>query len=211
MIGLVGKKIGMTRIFNKKGISIPVTVIQIFKNRVVQVKNTPQNVCNTIQITTSSIKKNKKINKSIIGHYKKHGVTPGIGLWEFKNLDNTKFYEGQNIGVDIFNDINKVDITGISKGKGFAGTVKRWNFSMQDASHGNSLSHRAPGSIGQNQTPGRVFKGKKMSGHLGNHKVTIQNLKIVKINIKKELIIIKGSIPGFCGNNVIIRQSVKNI
>ncbi|CAL4324072.1 50S ribosomal protein L3 [Buchnera aphidicola (Chaitophorus sp. 3695)] len=210
MLGLVGKKIGMTRIFNKEGSSIPITVIEIVENRITQIKNQYLKKFFTVQLTTGE-KKNKDLNKPKLGHFKKNDVKPGRGLWEFKVLNKSNFFIGQNFYVDFFKDIKKVDVTGISKGKGFAGTIKRWNFSSQDASHGNSLSHRAPGSIGQNQTPGRVFKGKKMSGHLGNKKVTIQSLSVIEINKNKNYILIKGSVPGMLGGDLIIKPSIKNI
>ncbi|MCW5197103.1 50S ribosomal protein L3 [Buchnera aphidicola] len=208
MMGLVGKKIGMTRIFTKEGTSIPITVIEVVENRVTQIKNFVNDRYCAVQITTG-IKKQNKLLKPEIGHFAKYGVLPGRGLWEFKVLDTKMFHVGQKMSVNFFNVFKTVDITGISKGKGFAGTIKRWNFSMQDATHGNSLSHRAPGSIGQNQTPGRVFKGKKMAGHLGNHRVTIQNLRIVQVNTKNNLLFVKGSIPGAPGGDVIIKPSVK--
>lgn len=208
MIGLIGKKVGMTCIFHKNGISTPITVIEIQKNYITQIKNINSDHYNAIQVTTG-IKKKKKILKSEIGHFAKSGVSVGNGLWEFRINQNEKFQLGQSIDITLFNTINKVDVSGISKGKGFSGTVKRWNFSMQDATHGNSLSHRAPGSIGQNQTPGRVFKGKKMSGQLGNKRVTIQNLKIIKIDIHDNLIFIKGSIPGSSGSTVIVKPAIK--
>ncbi|QCI26134.1 50S ribosomal protein L3 [Buchnera aphidicola] len=208
MIGLVGKKVGMTCIFHKNGISTPITVIEVKKNYITQIKNITTDSYNAIQVTTG-VKKKKKILKTEVGHFSKSGVLVGSGLWEFRVSSNEQFKLGQILDVTLFNTIKKVDISGISKGKGFSGTVKRWNFSMQDATHGNSLSHRAPGSIGQNQTPGRVFKGKKMSGHLGNKRVTIQNLKVMKIDIVNDLMFIKGSVPGPNGRNVIIRPAIK--
>lgn len=208
MFGLVGKKLGMTRIFNKEGDSIPVTVIEITENRITQIKNQPLKKFFTIQLTTG-VKKIHSLNKPELGHFKKNNVLAGRGLWEFKVFDNKKFSVGQKIYIDFFKNFKKVDITGISKGKGFSGTIKRWHFSSQDASHGNSLSHRAPGSIGQNQTPGRVFKGKKMAGHLGNKRVTLQSLSIIEINVKDQYLLIKGSVPGILGGNLIIKPSVK--
>ncbi|CAL4323925.1 50S ribosomal protein L3 [Buchnera aphidicola] len=208
MMGLVGKKIGMTRLFKKSGDSIPITVIKIEENRITQIKNLASDGYYAIQVTTG-YKKKKKLLKPEIGHFIKSNVSAGYGLWEFRVAKEQVFQLGQKINVDFFNTIKKVDITGISKGKGFAGTIKRWNFSMQDATHGNSLSHRAPGSIGQNQTPGRVFKGKKMSGHMGNKKVTVQNLLVVSVDLQDNLIFIKGSIPGFSGSNVIVKPAIK--
>lgn len=208
MFGLVGKKIGMTRIFNKEGNSIPITVIKVTKNRITQIKNQPFKKFLTVQLTTG-IKKPHLLNKPKLGHFKKNNVVAGRGLWEFKVFDKNNFIVGQEISIDFFKNIKKVDITGNSKGKGFSGAIKRWNFSSQDSSHGNSLSHRAPGSIGQNQTPGRVFKGKKMAGHLGNKKVTIQSLSIIKIDFHEKCLLIKGSVPGFSGGDLIIKPAIK--
>ncbi|WP_343190496.1 50S ribosomal protein L3 [Buchnera aphidicola (Mollitrichosiphum nigrofasciatum)] len=208
MIGLVGKKLGMTRIFAENGISNPVTVIFIEDHYVTQIKTIDKEGYNSIQLTTG-FKKLNKLKKPEIGHFKKSGIRPGIGLWEFRCKDINLYSLGLKITINIFDKIKKVDITGISKGKGFSGTVKRWNFSMQDATHGNSLSHRAPGSIGQNQTPGRVFKGKKMAGHLGNKRVTIQNLNIIQIDFSKNLLLVKGSVPGFKGSRIIVKPAVK--
>ena len=164
MIGLVGKKVGMTRIFTEDGVSIPVTVIEIEANRVTQVKSPENDGYRAVQVTTGA-KKANRVTKPEAGHFAKAGVEAGRGLWEFRLPEGQEFTAGQEISVEIFADVKKVDVTGTSKGKGFAGTVKRWNFRTQDATHGNSLSHRVPGSIGQNQTPGKVFKGKKMAGH----------------------------------------------
>ncbi|WP_367670570.1 50S ribosomal protein L3 [Sodalis-like secondary symbiont of Drepanosiphum platanoidis] len=206
---IIGKKIGMTRIFTKDGISIPVTVIKIQPNFITQIKNSKKNSYYSIQVTTGT-KKFNHINKPESGHFLKSGVQVGNTLCEFNLLSkNKKLNIGDSFNIDILSNIKKVDITSISKGKGFSGTVKRWNFKTQDATHGNSLSHRAPGSIGQNQTPGRVFKGKKMSGQLGNEKVTIQNLNIIKLDKKNELLLIKGSIPGISGSQLIIKASIK--
>lgn len=208
MIGLVGKKIGMTRIFTKEGVSLPVTVIQLQENRITQVKNVKTDLYCAIQVTTG-IKKSNRLTKPKAGHFLKAGVIPGRGLWEFRINKNEIFKVGESIKINIFNNVKKVDITGFSKGKGFCGTVKRWNFHTQDATHGNSLSHRVPGSIGQNQTPGRVFKGKKMAGQLGNHRVTVQNLNIVKIDEKRNLLLVKGAVPGATGSNLIVKPAIK--
>lgn len=208
MIGLVGKKLGMTRVFSNDNMSIPVTVIKVHDNVVVQVKSLKTDQYESIQVTTG-IKKKNRILKSEIGHFLNSQVSVGQGLWEFRCKKSSKFKCGQKITVRLFNHIKLLNITGISKGKGFAGTVKRWNFRMQDATHGNSLSHRVPGSIGQNQTPGHVFKGKKMSGHLGNTRITMQNLKIVKIDEMKKIILIKGSVPGCIGSYVLLKPSLK--
>jgi len=209
MLGVVGKKIGMTRVFSTEGEMISVTVIKVDKNRITQIKTKKTDCYNAIQMTTG-VKKKNKLKKPELGHFKKHQLLAGEGLWEFKVKETKLFSIGQNIGIDLFSRIKKVDVTGYSKGKGFSGTVKRWNFRMQDATHGNSLSHRAPGSIGQNQTPGRVFKGKKMSGRLGNTKVTIQNLDVVKIDGENNLLLLKGSIPGSKNSTIIIKPAIKN-
>lgn len=208
MIGLVGKKLGMTRIFNKEGASIPVTVIELQENRITQVKTLNTDSYYAVQVTTGFIKTNK-LKKPQSGHFLKSGVVPGRGLWEFRLNKEEIFQVGQNIKIGIFKKIKKVDITGISKGKGFCGTVKRWNFHTQDATHGNSLSHRVPGSIGQNQTPGRVFKGKKMAGQLGNHRVTVQSLHVVEIDERRNLLLVKGAVPGATGGNLIVKPAIK--
>lgn len=208
MIGLVGKKIGMSRIFSKEGIAIPITVIKVQNNRITQIKRKETDSYSAVQVTTGK-KKNNKLKKPEVGHFIKNKVLAGIGLWEFRVKNSAKFKVGQVLTLDILSNIKKVDITGFSKGKGFSGTIKRWNFKMQDATHGNSLSHRVPGSIGQNQTPGRVFKGKKMSGHLGNSRTTIQNLKIIKIDSNNSLLLIKGSIPGSKNSNIIVKPAIK--
>lgn len=206
MTGIIGKKIGMTRIFNKEGNFIPITIIQIKNNYITQIKNFKKDGYNAIQLTTE-IKKQKKIKKSEIGHFLKSGVKVGKILHEFKFKKNKKFFLGQKIDIKLLSNIKTVNITNFSKGKGFSGTVKRWNFRTQDASHGNSLSHRAPGSIGQNQNPGRVFKGKKMAGQMGNKKITIKNLKIICLDYKKKLLIIKGSVPGSKNSHLIIKSN----
>ncbi|WP_343153555.1 50S ribosomal protein L3 [Buchnera aphidicola (Mindarus keteleerifoliae)] len=208
MIGLVGRKVGMTRIFSEDGRSIPVTVIEVKKNFITQIKYEKRDSYNAIQVTTGT-KKSSKLTKSEIGNFISSGVKAGRGLWEFRTEKNVSYKIGEFFTAEILKNVSKVDITGYSKGKGFTGTIKRWNFRMQDASHGNSLSHRAPGSIGQNQTPGRVFKGKKMAGHSGDHRTTIQSLKIIKIDEKENLILIKGSVPGSIGSDLIIKPAVK--
>ncbi|WWO99868.1 MAG: 50S ribosomal protein L3 [Candidatus Dasytiphilus stammeri] len=212
MIGLVGTKIGMTRIFTKDGESIPVTVIKIENNYITQIKKNINNGYNAIQVTTGKLK-SSRVNKPKSGHFKKAGVNPGRILKEFKvyasEENESEFVIGKSLNVSNFTNLQKVDITGTSKGKGFAGTVKRWNFHTQDASHGNSLSHRVPGSIGQNQTPGRVFKGKKMAGRLGNERVTIQNMKIIRVDIENNYLLVKGSIPGFTGSEITVRPAIK--
>ena len=210
-IGLVGRKVGMTRIFTEDGVSIPVTVIEATPNRVTQVFSQDKDGYNAFQVTAGT-KKASRLNKAETGHFAKAGVEAGRGLWEFRLNDGegSDIQVGQDITVEVFTDTTKVDVTGTSKGKGFAGVVKRWNFSTQDATHGNSLSHRAPGSIGQNQTPGRVFKGKKMAGHLGNKRVTTQNLEVVRVDAERNLLLVKGAVPGAIGGDVIVKPAVKH-
>lgn len=208
MIGLVGKKVGMTRIFTEDGVSIPVTVIEIEANRVTQVKDLENDGYRAVQVTTGA-KKANRVTKPEAGHFAKAGVEAGRGLWEFRLAEGQEFTAGQEISVEIFVDVKKVDVTGTSKGKGFAGTVKRWNFRTQDATHGNSLSHRVPGSIGQNQTPGKVFKGKKMAGHLGDERVTVQSLDVVRVDAERNLLLVKGAVPGATGGNLIVKPAVK--
>ncbi|CAD83706.1 50S ribosomal subunit protein L3 [Candidatus Blochmanniella floridana] len=209
MDGLVGRKLGMTRIINEEGIMIAVTMIEILPHYVTQVKNKEKDGYCAVQVTTGNTR-DKCLNKPKLGHLKKLGINYGKGLWEFRLNDSNRLISvGDIFTLKVLKCINKVDVTGISKGKGFAGAVKRWNFRTQDASHGNSLSHRAPGSIGQNQTPGKVFKGKKMAGHLGYEKATIQNLAVINIDIKNNLLLVKGAIPGVIGENVIVKRSVK--
>jgi large subunit ribosomal protein L3 len=208
MIGLVGKKVGMTRIFTEDGVSTPVTVIEIEANRVTQVKNLSNDGYRAVQVTTGS-KKVNRLTKPEVGHFAKAGVEAGRGLWEFRLTEDEEFALGQSISVEIFAGVKKVDVTGTSKGKGFAGTVKRWNFRTQDATHGNSLSHRVPGSIGQNQTPGKVFKGKKMAGQLGNERVTVQSLDVVRVDAERNLLLVKGAVSGATGGNLIVKPAVK--
>ncbi|MBZ6072797.1 50S ribosomal protein L3 [Aeromonas schubertii] len=207
-IGLVGRKVGMTRIFTEDGVSIPVTVIEVEANRVTQVKSVETDGYNAIQVTTGA-KKASRVTKPEAGHFAKAGVEAGRGLWEFRLNNGETFTVGSELKVDLLADVKLVDVTGTSKGKGFAGTVKRWNFRTQDMTHGNSLSHRVPGSIGQNQTPGRVFKGKKMAGHLGNERVTTQNLELVRVDVERNLLLIKGAVPGATNGDVIVKPAVK--
>ncbi|MBY6196871.1 50S ribosomal protein L3 [Vibrio hangzhouensis] len=208
MIGLVGRKVGMTRIFTEEGVSIPVTVVEVEANRVTQVRTLDTDGYAAIQVTAGA-KKASRVSKPEAGHFAKAGVEAGRGLWEFRLENGEEFEVGAELNVELFNDVKKVDVTGTSKGKGFQGAVKRWNFSTQDATHGNSLSHRAPGSIGQCQTPGRVFKGKKMAGHMGAERVTTQNLEIVRVDAERNLLLIKGAVPGSTGGNVIVKPAVK--
>jgi len=209
-IGLVGRKVGMTRIFTEDGVSIPVTVIECTANRVTQVKGLETDGYSAIQVTTGT-KKASRVNKPQAGVFAKAGVDAGRGLWEFRLADNegADIQVGAELNVDNFNEVNKVDVTGQSKGKGFQGAVKRWNFRTQDMTHGNSLAHRAPGSIGQCQTPGRVFKGKKMAGHMGAVRVTTQNLEVVRVDAERNLILVKGAVPGAINADVIIKPAVK--
>lgn len=209
-IGLVGRKVGMTRIFTEDGVSIPVTVIEATPNRVTQVKSEETDGYSSLQVTTGT-KKANRVTKPAAGHFAKAGVEAGRGLWEFRlgAGEGADIEVGNEISVEIFNDVAKVDVTGQSKGKGFQGVVKRWNFATQDATHGNSLSHRAPGSIGQNQTPGRVFKGKKMAGHMGAERTTTQNLEVVRVDAEKNLLLVKGAVPGAIGGDVIVKPAVK--
>lgn len=210
-IGVIGTKSGMTRVFTDTGDSIPVTVIVATPNRVTQVKTEAVDGYNAVQVTVGSVKSNH-VSRPLAGHFAKANAEAGRGLWEFRLADAPadELAPGAEFGVEQFEKGQVVDVAGVSKGKGYAGTIKRWNFSGQDASHGNSISHRAPGSIGQCQTPGRVFKGKKMSGHLGNHRVTVQNLTIVDIVPEKNLLLVKGAVPGAPGADVCIRPASKD-
>ncbi len=209
-IGVVGRKAGMTRIFTDAGESIPVTVIEVDPNRVTQVRDADSDGYRAYQVTVGERRANR-VTKPRAGHFAKAGVEAGRGLWEFrlKDGEGEEIAAGSEVKVDVFEAGQKVDVTGKSIGKGFAGTIKRHNFHMQDATHGNSLSHRAPGSIGHCQTPGRVFKGKKMSGQMGAARTTIQNLEIVRVDADRNLLLIKGAVPGAKGGDLIIRPSVK--
>ncbi|MEM6604366.1 MAG: 50S ribosomal protein L3 [Pseudomonadota bacterium] len=208
-IGLVGRKTGMTRVFTEDGNSIPVTVVEVTPNRVTQVKDAEKEGYRAVQVTTGS-RKASRVRKSQAGHYAKAGVEAGSGLWEFRLSSDDEVPEvGSSLTVERFEAGQMVDVAGRSKGKGFQGAVKRWNFRTQDATHGNSLSHRAPGSIGQCQTPGRVFKGKKMAGQMGNANVTVQNLEVVRVDVERNLLLVKGAIPGAPGGDVIVRPAVK--
>ena len=207
-IGLVGRKCGMTRIFTEAGASVPVTVIEIETNRVVQIKSIDTDGYNAIQVTTG-LRKRSRVNKPLVGHYAKAYVEPGRLLREFRVDVLPEYKAGDEIPLSIFEGIKMVDVAGVTKGRGFAGTVKRHHFRTQDATHGNSRSHRVPGSIGQNQDPGRVFKGKKMCGQMGNVNRTTQNLELVKIDAEKRLILVKGAIPGAVGGNVVVQPAVK--
>ena len=208
-IGLVGRKSGMTRVFTEDGASVPVTVIEVTPNRVTRLKTEESDGDTAIQVTAGDVKQNR-VSKPVAGEYAKASVPAGRGLWEFRVDELPEELEvGGEITLEQFEAGQKVDVRGVSKGKGYAGTIKRWNFRGQDNTHGNSISHRAPGSIGQCQTPGRVFKGKKMSGHLGNVKVTTQNLEVVRVDNERNLLLIKGAVPGPAGGDVYIRPAVK--
>ena len=209
-IGLVGRKVGMTRIFTEDGTSIPVTVIEATPNRVTQLRTDETDGYRALQVTAGT-KKANRVNKASAGHFAKAGVEAGRGLWEFRleNGEGEDYAVGAELTVEVLAEVKKVDVTGTSKGKGFAGAVKRWNFRTQDNSHGNSLSHRAPGSIGMCQTPGRVFKGKKMAGQMGNTRCTVQSLEIVRVDAERNLLLIKGAVPGATGSDVIVRSAVK--
>lgn len=209
-IGLVGRKCGMTRIFTEEGASVPVTVIEMQPNRVTQIKSKEVDGYSALQVTMGQ-KPASRVNKPMAGVFAKAGVAAGDGLWEFRFDETTgnAVAVGQEIKVDIFSIGQAVDVSGISKGKGFAGTVKRHNFRTQDATHGNSVSHRVPGSIGQRQTPGRVFPGKRMAGHLGNAKCTVQNQKVMHIDAERNLLLVSGAVPGAPGGYVIVLPSSK--
>jgi large subunit ribosomal protein L3 len=206
--GLVGQKIGMTRIFTEQGESIPVSVIQVIPNRITQIKNQETDGYHALQVTTGH-KKASRLTKPLIGHFAKANVEPGVGLWEFRVDDANSFKVGGELTVQLFEKVAYVDVVGVSKGKGFAGVIKRHHFSSQDATHGNSLSHNAPGSIGQRQSPGKVFKGKRMAGQLGNKRVTVQSLKLVKIDTEKNLLLVSGGIPGSANTYVMIFPAEK--
>lgn len=209
-IGIVGRKCGMSRVFTEDGQSIPVTLIEASPNRITQIKTVESDGYSAIQVAAGS-KRAALLTKPVAGHYAKAKVEAGRGLWEFRvspaELD--AYQVGGEIRADVFSEGQVVDVTGTTKGKGFQGTIKRWNFTMGDATHGNSLSHRAPGSIGQRQTPGRVFPGKKMSGHMGAEQQTTQGLKVVKVDAERGLIAIRGAVPGAPGGDVVIRPTSK--
>jgi large subunit ribosomal protein L3 len=211
-IGIVGRKCGMTRIFADDGASIPVTVVEVEPNRITQIKTIETDGYQAVQVTVGS-RKASRVNKAAAGHYAKANAEAGRGLWELRakagSEQDPSLEVGGELTVASFTVGQKIDVTGTSKGKGFTGVIKRWNFAMQDATHGNSLSHRAPGSIGMCQTPGRVFKGKKMAGHMGSEQVTIQNLEVVRVDEERNLLLVKGAVPGAPGGDVIVRPAVK--
>ena len=209
--GLVGRKVGMTRVFTEDGASIPVTVIEVQPNRITRVKRSETDGYDAVQVTTGARAANR-INRPEAGHFARAGVEAGRGLWEFRAAPSAlagDLEAGGELTVGRFGSGARVDATGVTIGKGFAGVIKRHHFRSQDATHGNSLAHRAPGSIGQNQTPGRVFKGKKMAGHLGNVRRTVQNLEVVRVDEDRGLLLVKGAVPGPKGGDVLVRPSVK--
>lgn len=209
-IGLVGRKCGMTRVFTEAGVSVPVTVIEIDPNRITQIKTLETDGYQAIQVTTG-VRRESRVTGAQKGHFAKAGVAAGRVVKEFRAAEAD--LEGREVGgtldVELFTVGQIVDVTGQSKGKGFQGGVKRWNFRTQDATHGNSLSHRVHGSTGQNQTPGRVFKGKKMAGHMGDERVTVQGLEVVSVDVERSVLVIKGAVPGSIGGNVIVRPTIK--
>ena len=212
-MGLVGRKCGMTRVFTEDGISIPVTVIEAQPNRITQVKTVENDGYRALQVSAGN-RKASHVSKPEAGHFAAAKVEAGDLMTEFRldtdeQPEEGEFALGMEIKVDLFAEGQKVDVIGTTIGKGFAGVIKRHNFSMQDATHGNSLAHRAPGSIGQNQTPGRVFKGKKMSGHMGNVRRTAQNLEVVRVDTERNLLLIRGAVPGHSGARVVVRPAVK--
>lgn len=209
-IGLVGRKCGMTRIFTEAGVSVPVTVIEIDPNRITQIKTLETDGYQAVQVTTGE-RRASRVTKAMAGHFAKAEVAAGRGVWEFRvsGEEAANYAVGGSIGLDVFAVGQAVDVIGTSKGKGFQGGVKRWNFRTQDATHGNSVSHRVHGSTGQNQSPGRVFKGKKMAGHLGDERVTVQGLEVISVDVERSVLLIKGAVPGATGYDVIVRPSVK--
>jgi large subunit ribosomal protein L3 len=207
-IGLVGRKAGMTRVFSEDGVSTPVTVIEVTSNRISQLKSVDTDGYNAVQVTVGE-RKASRVSKPEAGHFAKAETPAGRSVCEFRVESVDEFELGGEVKVDIFEDGQIVDVSGITKGKGFAGGMKRYGFRGGDATHGNSISHRAPGSIGQCQTPGRVFKGKKMAGHMGDKQRTLQNLSVVRVDAERNLLLIKGSVPGAKGSNVVISPAVK--
>ena len=209
-ISVIGRKIGMTRVFGEDGAAVPVTVLEVAANRITQVKSEDKDGYRAVQVTVGNRRPNR-VSKAMVGHFAKANVEAGRGLWEFRLEDGEgeELAAGSEIKVDIFEVGQKVDVQGTTIGKGFAGVIKRHHFGGGRASHGNSINHRTPGSIGQCQTPGRVFPGKKMSGHLGNETRSQQNLEVVRVDVDRNLLLVKGSIPGAKGSDVVIRPAVK--
>ena len=207
-ISLLGRKVGMTRIYNEDGSATPVTVLEMTPNKVSQVKSLEVDGYTAVQLVAGS-KKASRVNKAQAGHFSKANVEAGSQVGESRVANIEDFELGSEVKVDIFEEGQLVDVTGVSKGKGFAGVLKRYNFAGKDATHGNSINHRTPGSIGQNQTPGRVFKGKKMTGHMGDVKTTTQNLTVVRVDLDKNLLLIQGAVPGATGGDVSVKTAVK--
>ncbi|MEW6764339.1 MAG: 50S ribosomal protein L3 [Pseudomonadota bacterium] len=209
-LGVVGRKVGMTRVFDDAGVSVPVTVIEVAPNRVTQVKTLDSDGYTALQVTTG-VRRATRVTSAAAGHFAKAGVEAGRGLWEFRVGEDilSQYAPGAQISVELFAAGQAVDVTGTSIGKGFAGTVKRHNFRTQDMTHGNSRSHRVPGSIGQRQTPGRVWKGKRMAGHMGDETVTAQNLTVVRVDAERGLLLVKGAVPGSEGGDLVVRPSIK--
>ncbi len=209
-IGVVGRKVGMTRVFTDNGESVPVTVVEVSPNRITQMKNEESDGYRAVQVTVGE-RRATRVTRPMAGHFAKAGVEAGRGVWEFRLAEGEgdELAPGGEIKVDMFDDGQTVDVAGVSIGKGFAGTIKRHNFSGQRNTHGNSKAHRVPGSIGQNQSPGRVFKGKKMSGQMGNKRTTVQNLEIVRVDADRNLLLIRGAVPGSKGSDVVVRPAVK--
>ncbi|MCK5902959.1 MAG: 50S ribosomal protein L3 [Cocleimonas sp.] len=207
-ISLLGRKVGMTRIYNEDGSATPVTVLEMTPNRVSQIKTMEVDGYKAVQLVAGS-KKASRVNKAQAGHFSKANTEAGSQVCESR-VDNIDEFElGSEICVDVFEEGQLIDVTGTSKGKGFAGVLKRYNFAGKDATHGNSINHRTPGSIGQNQTPGRVFKGKKMTGHMGDVRTTTQNLKVVRVDVEKNLLLVQGAVPGAPGGNISVKAAVK--
>lgn len=206
-VGVIGRKCGMTRVFTEEGVSIPVTVIEVEPNRVTQMKTEETDGYRAVQVAVGE-RRASRVTKAQAGHFSKAGVQAGRKVAEFR-MEEGEYQAGDQITAELFSAGQLVDVTGQTKGKGFAGTIKRWNFSGQDATHGNSLSHRAPGSIGQCQTPGRVYKGKKMSGHMGDVRMTVQSLEVVRVDAERNLLLVKGAVPGATGGDVIVRPAIK--
>ncbi len=211
-LGIVGRKRGMTRIFIESGTSIPVTVIEVVPNRVTRVMSEGPDGVRALQIAWGS-KPHRRLRKSDSGLYIKVGIEPAEGVFECRMTtgEGMNLEPGSELGVGIFSPEQKVDVTGTTRGKGFAGVIKRHHFSAQRATHGNSLSHRAPGSIGQCQFPGKVFKGKKMAGHMGNKRRTVQNLEVVRVDVERNLLLVKGAVPGSVGDRLMVRHAVKSV
>lgn len=210
-LGLIGRKVGMTRIFTEDGESVPVTVLEVVPNRVTQIKTSESDGYTSLQVAYGE-RRASRVNKALAGHFAKAGVTAGSGIQEFPVTEDVlaNYAAGSQITVELFQAGQLVDVTGTSLGKGFAGAIKRHNFSSNRASHGNSRSHNVPGSIGMAQDPGRVFPGKRMPGHLGAAKVTTQNLEVVRVDAERNLLLIKGAVPGSKGGDVVVRPAVKS-